>query len=528
MASEKLPKAIDLTHHLSDLALAREVSPLKGLVRLITPDIIMLGGGLPHPSYFPFSDLSSNVLVPDTYALEPPQEKSNLSWVWKLFGAGTSKQKTETVTVPKYASKPTEEVNLAVALQYGTAQGIIPLQKFVRNFAGKVYQPAYENWTTILTTGNTDAWTRAVLTLCNRGEFFLTEEWSYPSALASGKPYGILPVAIAMDSEGMDPVDLRKTLAGWDVAARGGPRPHVMYTVPIGQNPSGATARAGRKQAIYDICVEFDVIIVEDDPYYFLQMGAYKPKAARNTATIKHDSEKFIEGLAKSYIAHDYQGRVVRLDTFSKCIAPGSRLGWITCAPQLAERFERQGETTTQAPCGLGQSIITQLLTKWEYKGYIRWLHGLAVEYRSRRDYMIDLLNEEFQVEKSVGTQGLWTGLDVYEYRTKSVGMTEKFRSKKLFSMVPPDSGMFLWLTMHFSNANSFKEGEEETLEVQLFEKLAKSGVLVSPGWLFASTDDIIEAGSGHFRLSFSNATPEDMKKAVQIMSKVFNEFFQQ
>jgi aromatic amino acid aminotransferase I / 2-aminoadipate transaminase len=30
-------------------------------------------------------------------------------------------------------------------------------------------------------------------------------------------------------------------------------------------------------------------------------------------------------------------------------------MGWFTCSPLFAERFERQGETTTQSPCGFGQ-----------------------------------------------------------------------------------------------------------------------------------------------------------------------------
>jgi len=35
-------------------------------------------------------------------------------------------------------------------------------------------------------------------------------------------------------------------------------------------------------------------------------------------------------------------------------------------------------ESTTQAPCGFGSSLVTQLLTHWKYEGYIRWLRGLA------------------------------------------------------------------------------------------------------------------------------------------------------
>lgn len=95
-----------------------------------------------------------------------------------------------------------------------------------------------------------------------------------------------------------------------------------------------------RKKAIYEICVEFgkncaivvqlcssltsqttiDVIIVEDDPYYFLQQGVYSPKSERSTASLKYDGDKFLADLAPSYLKFDYQGRVVRLDTFSKVI----------------------------------------------------------------------------------------------------------------------------------------------------------------------------------------------------------------
>lgn len=143
--------------------------------------------------------------------------------MWKLFGAG-SKEKTNSITIPKYTSDPANEVNLAVALQYGTAQGILPLQKFLKEFSAKVYQPGYADFTTLVHTGNTDGWSRAVLTLCNPGEMFITEEWTYPSAVYASKPYNVTPVPIAMDSEGMRADDLYKTLAEWDEVARGAPR----------------------------------------------------------------------------------------------------------------------------------------------------------------------------------------------------------------------------------------------------------------------------------------------------------------
>ncbi|EKM59753.1 uncharacterized protein PHACADRAFT_250454 [Phanerochaete carnosa HHB-10118-sp] len=527
MSSETGRKAIDLSNHLSELSKRRKVSPLKGLAKYMNnPNVIPLAGGMPHPDYFPFADVSANALASDSFTLEPKRESSSLSWVWKLFGAG--KEKTSPINVPKYASDPVNEVNLAVALQYGTAQGIVPLQKFIKEFVTRVYQPAYSDFATLVHTGNTDGWARAVLTLCNPGEMYITEEWSYPSAMFASQPYNVRPTPIAMDAEGMRADDLYKTLDEWNEEERGAKRPHVMYTVPVGQNPSGATMGEKRKKEIYAICVKFDIIIVEDDPYYFLQEGPYKPKSERSTVSVKHDQSEFLSSLAPSYLKFDYQGRVIRMDTFSKYIAPGSRLGYFTCSPQMAERLERQGETSTQAPCGFGQSLITQLLTTWKYDGYVRWLHGLAVEYKARRDYFIDTLFEEFHVRQSYSTESIWAGCEVYDCYAKPTDTVEKTSYRKLFTFIPPTSGMFVWLSMDFESHPSFKEGEEETLEMQLFINLAEAGVLVAPGWYFAADEDMNDRGRGHFRISFSNAEFPTMKNAIKILGEVVKDFFKE
>ena len=39
----------------------------------------------------------------------------------------------------------------------------------------------------------------------------------------------------------------------------------------MGQNPTGGRLPASRYQEIYDVCREFGVAIIEDDPYYYLQ-----------------------------------------------------------------------------------------------------------------------------------------------------------------------------------------------------------------------------------------------------------------
>ncbi|KAJ6539317.1 pyridoxal phosphate-dependent transferase, partial [Mycena capillaripes] len=512
--------------------------PLTGLQKYWgRPGLISLAGGLPSPDYFPFSDISANVLVANSFPAEREQESSSFSWLWKLLGAG--KEKTTPVTVPKYPVRP-EDLNLATALQYGMSSGIPQLQKIVKEFSDKVYQPAYGNYQILLHAGNTDGWNKVVITICNPGEGVLVSKWTYPSAMASMQPYNIKPVPVEIDGEGMRSDALRTLLTEWDETARGMPRPRVIYAVPIGENPTGTTTRVARKKEIYQICVEFGSMCsqVEDDPYFVLQEGTYVPKSQRGRQSQSRQSfgpdeeAKFIASLEPSYLRFDYQGRVIRLDTFSKTIAPGCRLGWYTCNPMFAERLERAAETSTQAPCGFGQSLVTATLLEWGYEGYIRWLKGLRLQYTMRRDFFVDCLVEEFQLTVTSGTTGMWEGCQVYNAFAKPQrNLTGYFNEKAppignaLFSFVPPTSGMFVWLKLHFDQHPSINTLSAEDLEMKLWIELAEAGVLFGPGSMFCPTADWSSEKTGHFRISFSNLENDEMKKAIGIFGDVIRKF---
>jgi len=348
------------------------------------------------------------------------------------------------------------------------------------------------------------------------------------------QPYNIKPVPVDIDGEGMRSDALRTVLTEWDEAARGMPRPRVIYAVPIGENPTGTTTRVTRKKEIYQICVEFDIILVEDDPYYVLQEGFYLPKSqrGRQSQSAGDDEAKFIASLEPSYLKFDYQGRVIRMDTFSKTIAPGCRLGWYTCNPMFAERLERAAETTTQAPCGFGQSLVTATLLEWGYEGYIRWLKGLRLQYTLRRDFFVDCLAEEFQLTVTPGTTGMWEGSQVFNAFAKPKrNLTGYFNEKTptmsnaLFSFVPPTSGMFVWLKINFDQHPSFTSLGAEGLEMKLWIELAEAGVLFGPGAMFCPTGDWSSETSGHFRISFSNLENDEMRKAITIFGEVLRKF---
>ncbi|KZV86025.1 PLP-dependent transferase [Exidia glandulosa HHB12029] len=528
--------AVELGHHLSELSKKRTTSPLKGMQKLILPPgTIKMAGGQPDPLYFPFASIGGEAMAPDSYALQPTDAKpSKRGWFDWFMG----KERTTTITIPRFPTGP-NEMSLADSLQYGPATGVALLQTFINDFVERVYAPNYENWTTLVHVGNTDGWSRAVQTLCNPGELILTEEWTYPSAVANSAPYDVKPVAVGMDSEGMSASALEDVLANWDETERGAKRPHVMYTVPVGQNPCGMTMGIERKKEIYEICVKYDVIIVEDDPYYFLQEGTYIHKTDRAaSSSLNKENKDFVRSLAPSYLAVDYQGRVVRLDTFSKTIAPGSRMGFFTCNPVFAERLERQGETTVQRPCGFGQALIGQLLTKqWGLDAYIRWLHGLQAQYTARRDALVDGLLDGFEFSLSYGDGASYLkGLPVYSCFPKKGGRSFKREKQvgRMLSFVAPTSGMFVWVTVHFEGLPPVPEPEDpedpRDHETRLWVRLASAGLLISPGAFFASTAEVRDKkpGEGHYRIAFSMGPLDELTRGMKIFGKEVHAYYEE
>ncbi|BFZ59142.1 hypothetical protein YB2330_000146 [Saitoella coloradoensis] len=540
MLKGKKPKAIDMSHHLSLLAKSRRNSPLKSIwPYMFIPGMIGLAGGLPHPDYFPYDQFSAQVQSSHHYTeVVIPTKASN-----PLLSFFRNTQKAEStadsdITIPKY-SNGKSPIQLATALQYGQAQGLDYLLKFVKDFTARVYKPAYEDWDVIMCCGSTDALNKILMMVCERSDNFLCEEFTYPTAIETGFPMGISPVPVKMDGEGIIATSLKDVLSNWDDAR--GPRPRVLYTVPVGQNPTGSTIGRKRRQEVMEVCNKYDVLIIEDDPYYFLQMSQWQASDSltpttntTNTTTAAAD-DSWIDTLSPSYLQFDTQGRVLRIDSFSKVIAPGSRCGWITSSPLFVERLLRASEVSTQQPSGFAQVLIGKLLVEeWGQQGWIEWLKGIRREYTKRRDQACQALEEEFRPKEV-----LRVGEGEEEY-----GYTSVWRESEepLVTFVPPVGGMFVWCKVDIARHPQFesstiyeKTGEVEVkgdggvvLMDQLWQKLIDAKVLLVPGKFFAADESVLKerGGAGYFRLAFSSSSEEDMKEAVKRFGKVVREFF--
>lgn len=66
-----------------------------------------------------------------------------------------------------------------------------------------------------------------------------------------------------------------------------------------------------RRQEIYQIARDFDIIILEDDPYFFLQ---YDLDVKQSTIQQYGYTRAMAEVLPRSFLSMDYDGRVMRMD----------------------------------------------------------------------------------------------------------------------------------------------------------------------------------------------------------------------
>ncbi|KAL8376162.1 hypothetical protein RB595_007324 [Gaeumannomyces hyphopodioides] len=487
------PLARRWDHMLSPESASREPCKLKQAARhLKKPGLISLGGGIPCPDNFPIESISMRIPT-----------------VAGGFSEAETRAAGQDVCVGKYDVRDTAAdpeggavYDLSIALNYGQATGSAQMLRFVTEHTELVCAPPYADWRSCLTVGSTGALDQALRIFCDgrgRSDSVLTEEFSFSTAVETALPLGVGVFGVPIDAEGLLPDAMDEMLRGWDPARRGGRRkPHVLYTVPSGQNPTGATQGEARRRAIYDVCRRHDVFILEDEPYYFLQMPAYQ--RGRETATAAateatpESTEQFLDGLIPTLLSMDVDGRVLRMDSFSKVVVPGSRLGWVTGSEQVIERYIRHGETCNQGPSGISQVLLHKLLDEsWGHEGYLRWLMRLRGEYTRRRDVMM--------------------------------AACEDFLPREVVSWTPPRAGMFHWLKVDHTRHPDVASRSILDLEEDIFGRCIDSGVLVAPGsWFMAEQGS--EPTGLYFRATFAAATPENMTEAIRRFGEAVRQSF--
>jgi aromatic amino acid aminotransferase I / 2-aminoadipate transaminase len=444
--------------------------------------IISLGTGRPTANYYPWESLTF-------HEVSPVPAKPRVS-----SGVGHS-----VYTVSKYGAT----YNLSLGLNYSNPNGSPHLLRFITEHVELIHNPPYGDWATFLSCGSTSALEVAFRIFCNRGDYILAEQYTYPGMLESAMLNGIRVRGVKMDAEGLCPDALEEALSLPDYSHA--PKPKVLYTIPTGQNPAGFSQPLERRTAIYEIAEKHDLIIIEDDPYYFLRMGHYHSTNGTNNPNgeeVEMSAESFHSYSVPSYLSLDRSGRVVRLDSTSKILAPGLRAGWVTAASQIIDKFQSYQEVSIGAASGASQLMMWHLLDEtWGHQGFTSWLVYLSQEYQRRRNNLLHAC--DLYIPKDIGH---WN---------------------------PPEYGMFLWVKLDWRQhplLGGLSASTEEIdsriceLESRIAAKALENGVLVTKGSLFSFNKK--PNGELHFRLTFAAALEEDLNEAVRLFASTLKEEF--
>jgi DNA-binding transcriptional MocR family regulator len=120
------------------------------------------------------------------------------------------------------------------------------------------------------------------------GKTLAVEEISYTAVLEQSKMLGVQLAPCVYDSEGMIPEALRAACESQKISA--------VFLMPTVHNPLGIVAGLARRKALVALAREFDLIILEDDAYGFME-----PTAPPNYSILAPERTFYVRGLSKNY-----------------------------------------------------------------------------------------------------------------------------------------------------------------------------------------------------------------------------------
>ncbi|XP_014468256.1 PREDICTED: kynurenine/alpha-aminoadipate aminotransferase, mitochondrial-like isoform X2 [Dinoponera quadriceps] len=346
-----------------------------------------------------------------------------------------------------------DEKELAAALQYIPTQGYPPLVQALREYQRRAHAPPlWESRDIVVVSGAQDGLSKILEAVIGTGDPILVPNPLYPGVEVVVAPHQAELIAISQDDDGPVPKALRETLR--DRQLSGEKMPKIMYINPTGTNPTGIIIPLERRKEIYSIACEYNFLIVDDDPYHFMHFDKEEPR---------------------SFLSLDTEGRVIRLDSFSKVISSGIRVGFVTAAAPLIASVELHLQSSHLHAPTLSQVIFYKLLKMWGYDGMLAHYMRLRCFYKERRDVIAALAHKHLN------------------------GLVD-------FNV--PKGGFFLWIKVR---------GIENTWKMMM-QRGVTEGVIMAPGAAFMM--DTTKPCNA-IRASFAKASYEEMDLAMERLAQL-------
>ncbi|XP_077280838.1 kynurenine/alpha-aminoadipate aminotransferase, mitochondrial isoform X1 [Temnothorax americanus] len=344
---------------------------------------------------------------------------------------------------------------VSTALQYGSSQGYAPLIEKWKEFQKIWHTPKRSDWEVVFTNGSMDGCSKIFEMMIDENDPVMIQVPLYIGILGALIPLAPDVIEIHQDADGIIPEEITKECE--QRFKDGKPMPKLLYINPTGANPTGTVLSETRRRNVYELAQKYNFLIVEDDPYYFIHFLGKQPT---------------------SFFSLDTDGRVIRLDSFSKIMSAGIRVGVVTSHPDIATKLQIHMENSIIHPSNLSQMLIYKLFENWTPQQFEQHFKDIQKFYRERRDMMLII------VEKYL---------------------------KGLAEWCVPQGGMFLWVKVTVV---------DNTLDLVL-NKCMPQGVFVLSGNYFNYDTSKHDC---HLRLSYSYSSLEEMDKGLSIVAKIIRE----
>jgi len=252
------------------------------------------------------------------------------------------------------------------AFQYGPTDGFPALKESLGEYL-KERGMSLDGNAIMITTGAQQAINLIAKSLIDPQDRILTEDPSFIGALAAFNSYDARIDGVALDDDGID-------ISALKAACLYGDFPKFLYVIPYFQNPAGTIISPTRKEQLLQTIEEFDLPLLEDDPYGELWFDEEVKDWVKPMKAVSQDCE-----------------RIMYVGSFAKILGPGFRLGYMLAPVELVQKCELAKQS--QDACS---STYTQVLAD----AYLRsgklneYLSGLRPHYKRRCRIMLDALEK--------------------------------------------------------------------------------------------------------------------------------------
>ncbi|WP_411344303.1 PLP-dependent aminotransferase family protein [Paenibacillus sp. WLX1005] len=267
------------------------------------------------------------------------------------------------------------------ALQYGVTEGYDPLREHLLEHLQQRFGIDTTGNSLMVVSGAQQGIELACKVFCNEGDTIICESPSFIGSLNTFRTAGVRLAGVPMEQDGIHLEQLEHALQTEHNVK-------LIYLIPSFQNPTGITTSAEKRKAIYALAKQYNVVILEDNPYGELRFHG------DDVPTLK---------------AIDDEQLVIYVGSFSKVLSAGLRVGYVLAPEEIIQKMAvaKQGEDVHTAI--LPQMIAHKFMTEYDYEGHIQLVRDV---YRRKSDLMRRSLEQ---------------------YMDASVAYTQ------------PDGGLFLW-----------------------------------------------------------------------------------